>query len=152
MVIPRIGGDPTCQPSMRCSPQWALTRFGLSPPYHRRHTAPHAQCGTSCAVRTPWQTRSVRIALRFTPRRLRRADESMRIGRVILLVAGVVCPASADTIKFVPKAGVSTFAVREPVLRVKPGDIVESSTFSQPGDYYEKAGGPWPGEVGPFYI
>jgi acetamidase/formamidase len=38
------------------------------------------------------------------------------------------------------------------VLRIKPGDIVESPTFSQPGDYYEKAGGPWPGEVGPFYI
>jgi acetamidase/formamidase len=59
---------------------------------------------------------------------------------------------SAETIKFVPTAGVPTFAVREPVLRIKPGDIVESPTFSRPGDYYEKAGGPWPGEVGPFYI
>lgn len=76
----------------------------------------------------------------------------MRRGTLILLVVGVACPTWADTIKFVPKAGVQTFAVREPVLRVKPGDIVESPTFSQPGDYYEKAGGPWPGEVGPFYI
>jgi acetamidase/formamidase len=42
--------------------------------------------------------------------------------------------------------------VRDPVLRIKPGDIVESPTFSQPGDYYERAGGAWPGEVGPFYI
>jgi acetamidase/formamidase len=39
------------------------------------------------------------------------------------------------------------------VLRVKPGDTVATRTFSRPGDYYdlEKAG-PWPGEVGPFYI
>jgi amidase len=77
---------------------------------------------------------------------------SVRRGTLILLVLGIVYPASGETIKFVPKAGVPTFAVREPVLRIKPGDIVESSTFSQPGDYYEKAGGAWPGEVGPFYV
>lgn len=76
----------------------------------------------------------------------------MRRGALILFVLGVACPARADNIRFAPRAGVQTFAVREPVLRVKPGDTVESSTFSQPGDYYEKAGGPWPGEVGPFYI
>jgi amidase len=76
----------------------------------------------------------------------------VRRGALILLVMGSAWPAFADTIKFVPKAGVQTFAVREPVLRIKPGDIVESPTFSQPGDYYEKAGGAWPGEVGPFYI
>jgi acetamidase/formamidase len=35
---------------------------------------------------------------------------------------------------------------------VKPGDIVESPTLTRPGDYYEKEGGAWPGEVGPFYI
>jgi amidase len=71
---------------------------------------------------------------------------------LILLVVGAACPAFADTIKFTPKIGAQTFAVRDPVLRVKPGDIVESPTFSQPGDYYERAGGAWPGEVGPFYI
>jgi amidase len=58
----------------------------------------------------------------------------------------------ATPIKFEPTAGVPTFAVREPVLRLKPGAVVESRTFSKPGDYYERAGGPWPGEVGPFYI
>jgi len=58
----------------------------------------------------------------------------------------------ADTHRFEPRAGVQTFAVRAPVLRIKPGDRVETRTFSMPGDYYEKAGGPWPGEVGPFYI
>ena len=51
-----------------------------------------------------------------------------------------------------PTAGVPTFAVREPVLRLQPGAIVETRTFSTAGDYYERAGGPWPGEVGPFYI
>ncbi len=76
----------------------------------------------------------------------------MRKQVLILLVVGVACPAFADTVKFTPKTGAQTFAVREPVLRIKPGDIVESPTFSQPGDYYERAGGAWPGEVGPFYI
>ena len=57
-----------------------------------------------------------------------------------------------QTIKFVPQAGAQTYAVRPPVLRVKPGDIVESPTLTRPGDYYEKEGGAWPGEVGPFYV
>ena len=61
-------------------------------------------------------------------------------------------PQSPQPIKFEPKAGVQTFAVREPVLKLKPGAVVESRTFSHPGDYYERAGGAWPGEVGPFYI
>ncbi|HEX2444469.1 MAG TPA: acetamidase/formamidase family protein [Vicinamibacterales bacterium] len=61
-------------------------------------------------------------------------------------------PLSADVVKFEPTQGVQTFAVRPPVLRITPGDTVESRTFSRPGDYYEKDGGSWPGEVGPFYI
>ena len=61
-------------------------------------------------------------------------------------------PAASAPIKYEPTRGVPTFALREPVLRVKPGDIVETRTFSRPGDYYERAGGPWPGEVGPFHI
>ena len=76
----------------------------------------------------------------------------MRTGALILLVMGVACPALADTITFTPKTGAQTFAVREPVLRLKPGDTLESPTFSQPGDYYERAGGAWPGEVGPIFI
>ena len=40
-----------------------------------------------------------------------------------------------------------------PCSRVKPGDRVETETFSRDGDYYNpKAPGPWPGEVGPFAI
>ena len=65
------------------------------------------------------------------------------------LVAGA---AMAQTHTFVPQNGVTTYAVRPPVLRVKPGDIVESPTLTRPGDYYETEGGPWPGEVGPFYV
>lgn len=61
-------------------------------------------------------------------------------------------PTQAPVIKFEPTAGVPTFAVREPVLRIKPGTVVETRTFSKAGDYYERAGGSWPGEVGPFYI
>ena len=57
------------------------------------------------------------------------------------------------THKYTPTAGVQTFAVRPPVLRVRPGDLVETQTFSRPGDYYDpKTAGPWPGEVGPFFI
>jgi acetamidase/formamidase len=69
---------------------------------------------------------------------------------VLSLVPGG--PAFAQTVRFEPTAGVPTFAVREPVLRIAPGTVVETRTFSRPGDYYERAGGPWPGEVGPFYI
>ncbi len=60
--------------------------------------------------------------------------------------------AMAQTHRFVPRTGVATYAVRPPVLRVKPGDIVESPTLTRPGDYYEKEGGAWPGEVGPFFV
>ena len=72
-----------------------------------------------------------------------------------LLAVALSAPADAQApaVTFTPTAGVATFAKREPVLRVTPGAIVETKTFSKPGDYYEPAGpGPWPGEVGPFYI
>jgi amidase len=75
----------------------------------------------------------------------------MRIRLTVALIAlGYPALAGAQTITFTPTAGVPTFAVREPVLRLKPGAIVETKTFSKPGDYYE--GGAWPGEVGPFHI
>ena len=78
----------------------------------------------------------------------------MRLIAPLLLAAALLATPSvhAEVHRFTPTAGVPTFAVREPVLRIKPGDIVESQTFSKPGDYYEQAGGAWPGEVGPFYI
>jgi acetamidase/formamidase len=76
-----------------------------------------------------------------------------RVFQAVLLALLVAAPLAAETRKFVPQNGVQTFAVREPVLRVEPGDIVETQTFSKPGDYYDpQTAGPWPGEVGPFYI
>ena len=76
-----------------------------------------------------------------------------RILLAAVLTLILVAPATAQTRKFVPTQGVPTFAVREPVLRVKPGDIVDTQTFSKPGDYYDpQKAGPWPGEVGPFYV
>lgn len=55
--------------------------------------------------------------------------------------------------RYKPTAGVQTFAVRPPVLKIRPGDTVETETFSRAGDYYDpNKAGPWPGEVGPFFI
>ena len=79
----------------------------------------------------------------------------MPLRSAALLFVVLSATAGAQTqapIKFEPTNGVPTFAVREPVLRLKPGATVETRTFSRPGDYYERAGGAWPGEVGPFYI
>jgi len=70
----------------------------------------------------------------------------------LLLGLALLGQQAAAPIKFEPTQGVPSFAVREPVLRIKPGATVETRTFSRPGDYYERAGGAWPGEVGPFYI
>jgi acetamidase/formamidase len=70
----------------------------------------------------------------------------------LLLGLALLGQQAAAPITFEPTHGVPSFAVREPVLRIKPGATVETRTFSRPGDYYERAGGAWPGEVGPFYI
>jgi acetamidase/formamidase len=77
--------------------------------------------------------------------------------RVIICAAIVLLCVPADSAgeqhTFKPTAGVQTFAVRPPVLRIKAGDTVETETFSKAGDYYDpNAAGPWPGEVGPFHI
>jgi creatinine amidohydrolase len=63
----------------------------------------------------------------------------------LLLLVG-----APETHRFKPTAGHPTFAVRDPVLTVKPGDVLESETLW--GEWYEKAGGKWPGEVGPIAI
>jgi acetamidase/formamidase len=79
----------------------------------------------------------------------------MRTLAAVALTLGLSTPALAQgtTHTFTPKEGVQTFAVRPPVLRVKPGDTVETQTFSRAGDYYDpQKAGPWPGEVGPFHI
>lgn len=70
----------------------------------------------------------------------------------LLLVVAPTVVRAQTTHRYTPTAGVPTFAARPPVLRVAPGDTVETETFSRPDDYYARAGGRWPGEVGPFYI
>lgn len=67
---------------------------------------------------------------------------------VLIVYAGPLF--SQDTIRFVPKSGSQAFKVREPVLRMKPGQILVSETLM--GGYYTEQGGAWPGEVGPIYI
>ena len=55
-----------------------------------------------------------------------------------------------DTVRFTPSVGHPTFAVRDPVMHIKPGTVLISNTMF--GPYYTEEGGAFPGEVGPFYI
>jgi acetamidase/formamidase/creatinine amidohydrolase/Fe(II)-dependent formamide hydrolase-like protein len=74
------------------------------------------------------------------------------IGRAFLLaaLAAGATSAVAETHRLKPTVGHPTFAMRPPVLTVKPGDVLESESLW--GEWYEKAGGKWPGEVGPIAI
>jgi acetamidase/formamidase len=55
-----------------------------------------------------------------------------------------------DTVRFTPTVQQPTFAVREPVLRIRPGTVLISKTNF--GPYYTEQGGAFPGEVGPFWV
>ena len=55
-----------------------------------------------------------------------------------------------DTVRFTPTVVQPTFAVREPVLTIKPGTVLISETHW--GEYFSPDGGAFPGEVGPLYI
>jgi len=79
----------------------------------------------------------------------RRSLLNSLVSTTVLLLA-VSAVAQAETKRFKPTKGVQTFALREPVLRIEPGDVVETETLY--GGYYAKPGGEWPGEVGPIYI
>lgn len=81
---------------------------------------------------------------------LHRREPIVRLLAAVAVLPALAIAARAETKRFTPTAGVQTFAVREPLLRLKPGDIVETETLY--GGYYARAGGEWPGEVGPFYI
>jgi acetamidase/formamidase len=74
----------------------------------------------------------------------------IRLVVAMVIATGCAVGVRAETHRFKPKVGYPTFAKREPVLKIKPGDIVETETLW--GEWYERAGGKWPGEVGPFYI
>jgi acetamidase/formamidase len=73
----------------------------------------------------------------------------MRRGTVLTLFL-LTAPAEAETHRLKPTVGHPTFAVRPPILTVRPGDVLESETLW--GEWYEKPGGKWPGEVGPIAI
>jgi amidase len=66
----------------------------------------------------------------------------------VIMSAGSV--SAQDTIYFEPIVGYPTFDVREPVATILPGQVLISRTNH--GEYYEPGGGPFPGEVGPFWI
>ena len=66
---------------------------------------------------------------------------------MLLVAAGA---AAQERVEFTPEIGYPTFAVREPVLRIRPNTILVSNTMM--GPYYTEQGGAFPGEVGPFYI
>jgi len=73
--------------------------------------------------------------------------------RLLLSLPLLLLPAvlgAQDTVRFTPTVQQPTFAVREPVLRVRPGTVLVSRTHF--GAYYTEAGGAFPGEVGPIYV
>ena len=77
---------------------------------------------------------------------------SMRL-RVFLVGVLTICsfnPVSAEVHHFKAVQGSQTYAVREPILRIKPGDILETNTLYS--DFFTAKDGPWPGEVGPIYV
>jgi amidase len=75
----------------------------------------------------------------------------MRIAKALIAAAAVASTTVAqERVQFKPEVGHPTFAVRDPVMRLKPGTILVSNTMM--GPYYTVEGGAFPGEVGPFYI
>jgi amidase len=71
----------------------------------------------------------------------------------VMVLSALLAPAALaaqDTVRFTPTVQQPTFAVREPVLRIRPGTVLVSRTHF--GPYYTEAGGAFPGEVGPIYI
>ena len=66
------------------------------------------------------------------------------------LLVALQAAGAQDTVRFTPSVGHPTFAVREPVLRIRPGTVLVSNTMF--GPYYTPAGGAFPGEVGPFFV
>lgn len=72
--------------------------------------------------------------------------------RSVVVLISVLCAqtAVAETHKFEPTVGYQTYKVREPVLRISPGDVLETNTLYS--TLFEQREGAWPGEVGPIYI
>lgn len=71
-------------------------------------------------------------------------------GIVIFALGAVAVPAAAETVRFKATEGVQTYAVRKPVLMVRPGDVLETNTLWS--DWFAGKDAPWPGEVGPVAV
>lgn len=69
---------------------------------------------------------------------------------MLMFAAAIAVLLVQDTVRFTPTIQQPTFAVRTPVLRIKPGTVLVSRTNH--GPYYTEQGGAFPGEVGPFYV
>lgn len=74
---------------------------------------------------------------------------AITLASAALIFSGATLSAQ-DTVRFTPSVGHPTFAVRDPVMHIKPGTVLISSTMF--GPYYTEEGGAFPGEVGPFYV
>ena len=69
---------------------------------------------------------------------------------LIFLMMLTTSAGAAEVHRFKPSQGHQTYAVREPVLRINPGDKLETNTLYS--DFFTEKDGPWPGEVGPIYV
>jgi amidase len=76
----------------------------------------------------------------------------MRSRIIFLCVFFVFCFSltSAEVHQFKPSQGFDTYTVREPVLRIQAGDILETNTLYS--DFFTEKDGPWPGEAGPIFV
>jgi amidase len=75
---------------------------------------------------------------------------SLCIATLTAAAAAAAPSAAQDTVRFEPTVAQPTFAVREPVLRIRPKTVLVSRTHF--GPYYTAQGGAFPGEVGPIYV
>jgi len=69
---------------------------------------------------------------------------------IALALASATQLLAQDTVRFMPSVAQPTFAVRTPVLRIKPNTVLVSRTHF--GAYYTEQGGAFPGEVGPIFV
>lgn len=84
------------------------------------------------------------------PSTMSRMNSCLALAATALAIPLALPLRAQDTVRFEPKIAQPTFAVREPVLRIKPKTVLISRTNF--GPYYTEKGGAFPGEVGPIYI
>ncbi len=115
----------------------------------------HYCCKVQRSICQKKQNQKCRGVKFYAPAELIFEEEGMiHLYRFLLISVTVLLSShltfSQDTTRFTPKIGYQAFKVREPVLTLKPGDVLISETLM--GGYYTEEGGAWPGEVGPIYI